>query len=84
MSGSAQGAPLPASLSAPLLQSSTFIVQRSLFIVHPLQRPPLELMPLRMHLGKGDKMGERQKDGHAGTKARTPSSPSSLQITQEL
>ena len=50
-------------------------------------------MPLRMHLSKGDKMGERQKDGHTGTKmkgfkegakARTPSSPSSLQIIQEL
>jgi hypothetical protein len=60
-----------------------FIVQRSLFILFNVPTP-LELMPLRMHLGKGDKMGERQKDGHAGTQARTPSSPSSLQITQEL
>ncbi|WP_461785705.1 hypothetical protein [Prosthecobacter sp.] len=92
MSGSAQGAALPVSRLASTLgsPSSTFNVQRSTFNV---QRPlfilfnvptPLELRPLRMHLGKGDKMVERQKDGHAGTKARTPSSPSILQITQEL
>ena len=84
MSGSAQGAALPVSRLASTLgsPSSTFNVHCSLFIL--FNAPSLELRRLRMHLGKGDKMVERQKDGHAGTKARTPSSPSILQITQEL
>jgi hypothetical protein len=44
------------------LHPSPFILHPSSFILHPSSFILLELMPLRLNMGKKDTMGQRQLD----------------------